>query len=333
LLWTLRRSAVAAHLRRLSARGVTQRSRNHGIQGAGLLFIAFGVMGIVFAALLAYVIVRMHVLEAGIIGILYLLTAAGFLVRSSAHAFCGVRAARGAEPNGFHGDVNRYVTLGVVSVVLFTATAFITLVEVRQAPAMLILTFVCLGGLLLVWPLAVHGAAQRVAEQTLEEDDETSEVVFGRAPDGGLTAMGFLLLAWGSLSLPYLLGAVLGADRGEIIPSLTALPSGMVWLEGLATAATIWAGLEITLMTSRQRLATAVYGLVASVAVIVAAAKTFDLMFGSTLPRADDVPATIMFLGAIAVNLVIPLLALALAVRPPVHEPEAEVAVAASEEH
>jgi hypothetical protein len=145
---------------------------------------------------------------------------------------------------------------------------------------------------LLAWPLIIRRFFSERQFADLMAGDKAP--LHQRAPDLGLTALGWLLLANGVQQLANALpGVLLSGDGGDAgrwgdLFGGQGLPAifGMVyaghspwWGVGLAGIG-IWAGIELVRMTDNHRLAATVYGVVSAVVTVYLLAPMLKHMGG-----------------------------------------------------
>ena len=270
LLITLR----SPQLRRLAAEGLPV-AEDMGFEGAAVLMCLLGAVGALFAGLCLYsmfglpgaVLSSPHaLLFIGVFGML--------LVRSILHLNAGVRGTRGIDSDGASEAASRYYGFGIASSVIAGGALLVELVMNTLDPR----TLIVVSGLvyiLLIWPLILRRFyGERNFSALLAGVDGPN---YRRAPDAGLTALGWLLLALGLLQLATSLpAAMIGNSAGQLLQLLLgAMQPGLggraaaglhsPWWQVLVAAGQLWAGLELICMTDRHRLAGTVYGAVATV--------------------------------------------------------------------
>lgn len=279
LIVTLR----SPRLRRLAEEGLPV-AEDMGFEGAAVLMCLLGAVGALFAALCLYSLFRLPgAALSSPHGLLFIGVFGMLLVRSIFHINAGVRGTRGIDSDGASDAASRYYSFGVASSVIAGGALLVELVMNTLDPRALILVS-ALVYFLLVWPLILRRFYSERNFSALLAGAEGPN--YRRAPDAGLTALGWLLLALGLLELgmaiPGLVsaanaGALQGLLLGAMQPDLAARFAGSThssWWQVLVAAGQLWAGLELIGMTDRHRLAGTVYGVVASVVAIYLAWPT-----------------------------------------------------------
>jgi hypothetical protein len=236
------------------------------------------------------------------------------LVRSGLHTYAGVLGTRGIDADGATDVASRYYSFGVVSSVIAGGALMVEFMMTTVNPLSLLLVAVVVYWLL-VWPLAVRRFYTERNFAMLLGPEEAPP--FRRAPDAGLTALGWLLLALGVLGLADALPrAILGVGpSSEELVAFggffgnelgSAVGRSPWWLVGVA-AVQLWAAVELITMSDRHRLAASVYGLVAA---LVSVYVYWPLLAGFDQLGAELVGmsylSSVMQYGMLALYLVVP---------------------------
>lgn len=243
-----------------------------GFEGAAVLMLVLGVMGVTVpaAALWGLLEAPGFALVSGGSAISLIILAA-LLVRSLLHARAGWRGTRGTADER---ATNRYVAAAVGTAFLASA-ALVLLGLVSGSIGGMVLMSLIIFGLLLAWPLHLRRfITERNFALTM---DGPGGAVPRRAPDAGLTALGWLLLAVGLLgvvsSLPQ---ALFGhADLREAVAMMrtvfgedaTIVVRSPWWDVGVAGLA-VWAGVELVRMGPHARIAANIYGAVGALVAV-----------------------------------------------------------------
>ena len=263
-------------VKELIADGVPQ-VEDYGFEGAAVLMTLFGIMGTLFAALILEeqlddAAAAFSTPASGIL-VLIIITLFG---RSIVHTLAGLKGISGANFEECNASAAHYYNFGIVSSICIGVTLFIVVLMTAQN----MMAALVLGGvttpLLLTWP---HILRRLYAERNFHVYLEGSEAqTFQRAPDAGLIALGWTLVAVSLFSLGFglveaiyhepltameldLLLATAGPDA---VDHLTRSPWWSVGVGGLQ----LWAGIELIRMSERHKLAAMLYGLV-SVGVVL----------------------------------------------------------------
>ncbi len=267
------------HLRALASDDALPVAEDLGFEGAASLMVLLGMVGSILALFILYAIFKVPggglsspqgLLVVGVFGML--------LARSILHTIAGIKGTRGIDSDGATEAASRYYTFGVVSSVIAGGALFILFIPDGMHPIMLLFVGVVVY-LLLSWPLILRRFyTERNFAALLSGAEGPS---YRRAPDAGMIAVGWLLLALGALQLGVALPSALfgGPDMtqallslangmaGGDLASLATVDRSSWWSVGTAMAQ-VWAGVELIHMTDRHRLAPTIYGAIATVVTI-----------------------------------------------------------------
>ena len=220
-----------------------------GVMGAAGLMSVAGVVGSVVVALWCVMAVPL-VSRAGILGVMLLLLGLAFLARSALQATAGIRALRSFNPNRFYSDTARYFSASVITTVLLCP---LTLITGLQTGIIGFVVVVPVGALSMLWPSILRAVGTVELRPDLDDDPPTVSA----SRDNGVVTLGIAMCAMAgmgaaSISMPLQAG----------LPAGAAAP---LWLTVGFLTATLWAAAECVAMSSRRKIAVAVY-LVAAVA-------------------------------------------------------------------
>ncbi len=243
-----------------------------GFEGAAVLMLVLGVMGVTVPAAALWGLIEapgFALLSGG--SAISLIVLAALLVRSLLHTRAGWRGTRGT---GDSRAVDRYVAAAVGTAFLASA-ALVTLGLVSGAIGAMVLMSIIVFSLLLAWPLHLRRfVTERNFSLTMEGPRAAPP---RRAPDAGLTSLGWLLLAVGLLGLAGSLPQALfgHTDLRETVAMMRTLfgddAAGALrspwWEVGVAGLA-LWAGVELVRMGRHSRLAANIYGAIGALVAI-----------------------------------------------------------------
>jgi hypothetical protein len=296
-----------------------------GFEGAASLMVLLGMVGSLVALFILYTIFK---LPGGGLGSPQGLLIAGvfamLLARSILHVVAGVKGTRGIDSDGATEAASRYYGFGVVSAVIAGGALFIVSIPEGMHPMLLLLVGVVVY-LLLSWPLILRRFyTERNFVALLSGAEGPSH---RRAPDAGMTSVGWLLLALGALQLGVALPSAL---LGGIDPSLALLsladgsPGDLAdlgagtrsswWTVGTAMAQ-IWAGVELVCMTDRHRLAPTIYGAIATIVTVYVLWPQLQQMDGLFAASAASGVGRVASALQMAISLVVPVGTIVLANR------------------
>ncbi|RMH45190.1 MAG: hypothetical protein D6689_00515 [Deltaproteobacteria bacterium] len=297
-----------------------------GRDAAAVLMTVFGALGLVGAATLMFVAGYAVVAEgwraapAGAVVVLAVLCA-----RSWRHVRAGyVGLTHGAYGDAFADWAERYASFGVASSLLVGAGLFAVLGPAGGsglAPPMMLGFGIAAGYALLAWPLIVRRFLRdRRMDVAVGDGGESSAA---HPADGGLAALGWLLVALGVPSLVEQLTALLfdGGQPGAlavtpVFPQAEPAAAGgiVAYLELAASAVQVWAGASLVTASPRRRSAVIWY----AVGHLGVAAYLVVRALGSQPLRdvvANASPSTWVAVAApVLISLVLPLTTLWLAV-------------------
>lgn len=247
-------------------------SEDLGFEGAAVLMLVLGVMGVTVpaAALWGLLEAPGFALFSGGSAISLIILAA-LLIRSLLHARAGWRGTRGTTDER---AVNRYVAAAVGTAFLASA-AMVLLGLVGGSIGGMVLMSLIVFGLLLAWPLHLRRfIAERHFSLTM---DGPQDAVLRRAPDAGLTSLGWLLLAMGLLGLASALPQALFGQvdlRQAVVMMRTVFgdhAAGAVrspWWEVGVSGLEVWAGVELVRMGRHARIAANIFGVIGALVAV-----------------------------------------------------------------
>jgi hypothetical protein len=320
LAWPLALVAVTRlpRLQRMASEGIPT-SEDMGFEGAAILMILLGTTG---ALIMLIQLWSVFGLPGQVLSdprmLLMIATLIMLLVRSVLHVVAGVKGTSGVNSDGASEAAARYYNFGVVSSVIVGAVMlvfFMMLPGGGMHPAIVLYVglFVYM---LLVWPLLLRRFySERNFGALLSGAEGPS---YRRAPDTGLTALGWLLFATGvfglAMSLPMalfrvdmdlmsMLQSMATMDRGRGGHDLSEALRSPWWAVGIS-AAQLWAAIELIGMTDRFRVAASVYGVVATLVTLYIYWPMLNSLggMGGGSPMGGMSPA----IGQVALQLVIP---------------------------
>ncbi len=243
-------------------------SEDKGFEGTSILMLILGLCGLVGTGTVLLVMLDLggKELQHGA-NVLIVLSLIMLVVRSGIHVQAGLSGLRHTSVDRSVELANRYSNFGVIS--SFCMGGALLLFAMSSALDLMGLALVCgVVWLLMVWPLTVR---------RFFSDRQFSELLAGdqaplhrRAPDAGLTSLGWLLIGHGVFSASFLLPELLmshGGPRGSSeLSSMFALGGAMglrsMWWSVGLTVLQCWAGYELVRMSAQSRIIATVYGLV-----------------------------------------------------------------------
>ena len=248
-------------------------AEDNGFEGLAVLMAILGVSGLLVSVMLVWVGWKFRDDRMWISNIL-LLGGTGLVVRSALHAWVGVRAVRGTAVDAA-GEFLRYGNLGVV-IGGCVGGLFMLSMLVGSIDIFALMLGIGLLLALMAWPALVR---RYVTWRHLA--DVATDTTRRRAPDAGITALGWLLLASAAMALSQGLAHQLSTwfeVRGDAVGMMTGavlsttdgwyvIPLGLIQL---------WAALEVLAVTPRRRVVASAWALLALLAVAIDTAPELD---------------------------------------------------------
>lgn len=284
-------------------------AEDKGFEGAAILMTVLGLCGALLTTtlLLAIVETGMRALREGRI-MLLTLALVMLIVRSILHVRAGISGMNTISIDRSVDHANRYASFGIISAFcvggamllgVMTTTLDVTMLAVVSGVTWM----------LMAWPMIVRRffGDRQFADLLAGEHAE----IHRRAPDAGLTCLGWLLLAHAAYSLTLVLPGLVAGPLPDKLERLTSLFGGSGhspwWGVGIAMFQ-LWAGYELIRMSIHHRLIVTAYA-------VTAAALTLYLSWpalrGLEHLRLSN-PGQLASLMAVGLALVIPVAALVL---------------------
>jgi hypothetical protein len=295
-----------------------------GFEGASLLMLAIGVIGLAFSTVMLYMAFKL-VSQRGVPGsfVLLLVSAVVLFIRSLLHVAAGARGVRETFVDRVVEAANRYANFGVIAA--FVTGGSILLLSMTMAPDPTVMILVgCLTWMLLAWPLAIRRFfSERQFADMMAGTPQSAHV---RAPDMGMSSLGWLLFAQALLGLAFTLPALLlgngdmfggmgrgggggmGMDKIADMMNIFSPQSGHSpwWSVGLA-AIELWAGIELLRMSELHRIAATAFGAVYTVVTVY---MFWPLLSNLGRFMSEEPMIAVPAIAGIAIQLAIPLVTL-----------------------
>lgn len=234
-----------------------------GFEGASILMTVLGLCGAVGTGTVLLVMLNLpgKELQKGP-GVLIVLTVAMLVVRSIIHVQAGMSGLRETSIDRSVELANRYANFGVIS--SFCAGGALLLVAMTSAVSVAGMALITgLVWLLMTWPLIIRRFfSDRQFVDLLAGD---AAPVHRRAPDAGLTALGWLLLAYAVYNASFTLPAMVmgGGDGGfTVLQDLFGGFDRSLWWNVGVMVLQAWAGYELIRMSPQSRIIATVFGVV-----------------------------------------------------------------------
>jgi hypothetical protein len=312
------------HIKALIAGGVPD-PEDHGFEGAAVLMTLFGIMGALFAGLVLTVLLddletAFATPASGIFVLVFLV----LLARSFIHTLAGFKGISGADFDECNASAGRYYNLGIVSAIVIGITLFLVILMTVQHMGYALMVGAFSTFMLLAWPAILRRLyAERNFSVFLAGADAPT---FQRAPDAGLIALGWLLVAMAVFSMGNALGEAffatsLGPDEMAALAmmsdgsdALAVMHRSPWWSVGLS-GVQLWAGIELVRMSERHKLAAMIYGAVTiavTLYLIWPLANKLDSLFGDVLGASAGSMIGKLVVGAVGFNLILAIAAMVL---------------------
>lgn len=294
-------------------------TEDKGFEGASILMAVFGATGLIAIGTLLVGVLDLPAAALVTGPSVLLLGALGLLVaRAVLHLQAGLAGLRETRSERSVELANRYATFGVLGAFgASTALLLLVFAGARIAGGFLdgVVGIALVGGvcwMLLAWPLIVRRFfTERQFSELLATDGVSRH---RRAPDAGLTALGWLLLSHAVLGGAYVIIAL--PFDGYVERELSAFTAiggvggtRSLWWSVVLVLVEGWAGCELICASRRARIVASVFGVAGAVLVVyiswptVAELQAARYFFGNL---------EAFRLGPIAMSLVIPIATLLL---------------------
>jgi hypothetical protein len=245
-----------------------------GFEGASLLMLMFGLLGLIGTSLVLYTTWTGSPSEAHSDGrfMMIVIAMVVLVIRSAIHVSSAVTGLRETRLDQVVAAVNRYCDFGVVASFI-AGGALLLSVMMLAADVSALVGISCIVWALLVWPLTLRRffGERQFADLMAQADGGAPH---HRAPDLGLTTIGWFLFAQAVTALAFNLPLVLMApgggelrDTGIMESMLSFITGGGAqghspwWTIGLS-ALQLWAGFELIRMSELHRIAATAFGVV-----------------------------------------------------------------------
>jgi hypothetical protein len=252
-------------------------TEDKGFEGASILMTVLGLAGLIATGTLLLLLLDLpgKALTQGF-GVLLMLSLAMLVVRSVLHVQAGLSGLRETSVDRSVELANRYANFGVISsfcaggaMLLF----FLQAVRGSGDGAMVFLVVIVgLCWMLMSWPLIIRRFFSDRQFADLLAGDQAHP--HRRAPDAGLTGLGWLLFACAALNASFLIPQMLFGDAREMreMQAFMALggASGLrsLWFSVGITVLQAWAGYELIRMSPQSRVIASVFGIVGAIVTV-----------------------------------------------------------------
>jgi hypothetical protein len=247
-------------------------TEDKGFEGAAILMTVFGLCGVIGTGTILLFLLDMpgKALTRGA-GVLIMLALGMLVMRSILHVQAGLSGLRETSVDRSVELVNRYANFGVISafcgggaLMLFFMTSTMNIAGLA--------VIVGLCWMLMAWPLIVRRffADRQFADLMAGEQAPLHR----RAPDAGLTSLGWLLVAYAMYSASFLIPQLVlgGSPTGREFGTLFAMAGTggfrSLWFSVGVAVFQAWAGYELVRMSPQSRVIATLFGIVAAIVTI-----------------------------------------------------------------
>lgn len=289
-------------------------TEDKGFEGASILMTVLGLCGVIGTGTLLFMVFQLPVqaLQQGsmVIMVLCLLL---LVVRSIIHVQAGITGLQTTSVDRSVELANRYANFGVIS--SFCGGGALLLFVMSSAVSVMGLVVVCaICWVLIAWPMIIRRFFSDRQFADLMAGDHAP--VHRRAPDAGLTWLGWLLIAQAVLTMSAMLpGIFMGAashhargiddlDPASMFGMLAAVGVRSVWWTVGLVGLQAWSGFELVRMSAQSRVIATVYG---AVAVAVTIYTNLPLLQSMRHGLGRDMATQAIGFGPLALALVIPI--------------------------
>jgi hypothetical protein len=288
-------------------------TEDKGFEGASILMTVLGLCGLLGMTTLLIVLLDLpgKLLQQGP-GVLIVLAVGMLVARSAIHVQAGLSGLRETSVDRSVELANRYANFGMISA-FCAAGAMLLVVMQAQADVTGLVSVSGVCWILMAWPLVIRRFfSDRQFTDLLAGDDAP---LHRRAPDAGLTGLGWLLIWYAAFQLSFLIPQLVGGPFGRGVEQLLALGTGggerSLWWSVVLVTLESWAGYELVRMSAQSRVIATVFGVAGSALTLYIAWPIIELMQHSR-ELANGGPGQVLIIGPIAMQLVIPIATLVL---------------------
>lgn len=239
-------------------------TEDKGFEGASILMSVLGLCGLAATGTVLLVLLDVPGGTKGA-GVLIMMALVMLVIRSVLHVQAGMSGLRETSIDRSVELANRYANFGVIS--SFCGGGAMLLFVMTSAANVVGLAIICgICWMLLAWPLIIRRFYSDRQFADLLAGDQAP--IHRRAPDAGLTGLGWLLLAHAAFTASFLLPQLFLVDgrAGREMQALMALGGGpgmhSMWFSVGLVVLQAWAGFELVRMSPQSRIIATVFGLV-----------------------------------------------------------------------
>ena len=289
-------------------------SEDKGFEGASILMTILGLCGGLATATVVIVLLDLGGQTMQGPGVLVMLALVMLVIRSVIHVQAGVSGLRETSVDHSVELATRYANFGVISSFCTGGALLLAAMAARlNLSGLAIVGGVC--WMLMAWPMIIRRffSDRQFADLMAGED----AAVHRRAPDAGLTGLGWLLIGHAVVMASFTVPQIVmrhyhpTGSAAELVTVLGASGDRSMWWNVGVSVLEGWAGYELVRMSVQHRVITMVYAVIATLIALYIFWPAFRLLKDIHGASFDDSRFLIM-LAPMAIQLVIPVAALIL---------------------
>lgn len=288
-------------------------TEDKGFEGASILMTVLGACGAVATATALWLMLQMggNTLTKGA-GVILILGLAMLLIRSILHVQAGMSGLRETSVDRSVELANRYANFGVISSFCAGGAVLMFIMSIAGSGgdgmliAMVMVSGMC--WMLMSWPLIIRRFfSDRQFADLLAGD---AAPIHRRAPDAGLTGLGWLLFAHAMFTSVFVIIALAAGSSGEgrLLSSMTALGGTLgarsIWFSVGLVVLQAWAGFELVRMSPQSRIVATVFGVIGSAVTLYINWPMLKMFKG--MGRMLGGNSQMMAVAPVAISLIIP---------------------------
>jgi hypothetical protein len=275
-----------------------------GFEGTSILMTVLGMCGLLAGGTVLLAMLEISSVLQGA-GVLVVLGIGTLIVRSVLHVQAGVSGLRETSVDRSVELANRYANFGVICSFCVGGAMLIFVMGLAANVAALGL-IACVVVMLMAWPLIVRRFySERQFADLLAGD---AAPLHRRAPDAGLTSLGWLLFAHAVYSAAFVIIGFAAVDANPLFDRMMTISglSGLhsIWFSVGLVVLQAWAGFELIRMSPQSRVIATVFGVVGTAVTLYTNWPVIESMRSLRFFSADTLTA----LGPLAIQIVIPVL-------------------------
>lgn len=288
-------------------------TEDKGFEGASILMTVLGACGLAATGTMLLVLLDLPSRALTQTPAVMMLLLLGMLViRSVFHVQAGIAGLRETSVDRSVELANRYANFGVITA--FCAGGAMLMGFMSAAMNLFGLVLVCgVAWMLMAWPLIVRRFfSDRQFADLLAGD---AAPIHRRAPDAGLTGLGWLLFAHAMFMAVFVIISFATAEGGgdRMLSQMTAMGGAFgirsIWFSVGLVVFQAWAGFELIRMSPQSRIIATLYGVIGAAVTLYINWPMLKMFKGMGRMFRDS---TAMQIGPISIALIIPVATLIL---------------------